>query len=88
MMGNKDGASRSISISRSGGSDAWTCPTRARTSWSAYAMSVRGAKVMAISLAPRMECDWTRVTPGTTLTASSSGRVILNTTCRAPRAEP
>ena len=51
-------------------------------------MSVRGANVMAISLAPRMECDCTRVTPGTTLTASSRGRVTLNTTCRAPSVEP
>ena len=51
-------------------------------------MSVRGPKVMATSLAPRIECDCTRVTPGTTLTASSSGRVRLKTTCRAPRVEP
>ncbi len=51
-------------------------------------MSVPGAKLMATSLAPRIECDRTRVTPGTTLTASSSGRVMLNTTCRAPSVEP
>ena len=51
-------------------------------------MSVRGAKVTATSLAPRIECDCTRVTPGTMLTASSSGRVTLKTTCRAPRVEP
>ncbi len=51
-------------------------------------MSVRGAKVMATSLAPRIEWDCTRVTPGTTLTASSRGRVMLNTTCRAPSVEP
>ncbi len=51
-------------------------------------MSVPGVKLIAISLAPRIECDRTRVTPGTTLTASSSGRVMLNTTCRAPRVDP
>ena len=51
-------------------------------------MSVLGANVIAISLAPRIECDRTRVTPGTMLTASSSGRVTLKTTCRAPRVEP
>ena len=51
-------------------------------------MSVRGANVIEISLAPRIECDRTRVTPGTTLTASSSERVMLKTTWRAPRVEP
>ena len=51
-------------------------------------MSVVGEKVIDSSLAPLMECDWTRVTPGTTLTASSRGRVTLNTTCRAPRLDP
>ena len=49
---------------------------------------MRGVKVIATSLAPRIDCDWTRVTPGTTLTASSSGRVTLKTTWRAPRVEP
>jgi hypothetical protein len=51
-------------------------------------MSVRGANVIWISAAPRIEWDRTRVTPGTTLTASSSGRVTLNTIWRAPRLEP
>ena len=51
-------------------------------------MSVPGANVIAISLAPRIECDRTRVTPGTMLTASSRGRVMLKTTCRAPSVEP
>ena len=47
-----------------------------------------GANVMAISVAPRMVCERTRVTPGTTLTASSIGRVMLKTTWRAPSVEP
>src|SRR3989440_209906 len=84
-MGKSEGVRRSISMSRSGGSAPCTWLTRARTSWSAYAMSVAGEKLIDNSLAPRIECDCTRVTPGTTLTASSSGRVTLNTTWRAPR---
>jgi len=51
-------------------------------------MSVRGTNVIWISAAPRIVCERTRVTPGTTLIASSSGRVTLKTTCRAPRVEP
>src|SRR5256885_517234 len=51
-------------------------------------MSVLGANVIAISLAPRIECDRTRVTPGTMLTASSKGPVTLKTTCPAPGVEP
>src|SRR5439155_17793525 len=47
----------------SGGSAPLTWFTRARTSCRAYVMSVPGAKVIAISLAPRIECDRTRVTP-------------------------
>ena len=47
-------------------------------------MSVVGANVMFVSLPPRIERDCTRVTPGTMLTASSIGRVMLNSTCRAP----
>ena len=34
-------------------------------------MSVLGANVMFVSLAPRIERDCTRITPGTMLTASS-----------------
>ena len=49
---------------------------------------VIGASVIEISVAPRIEREVTRVTPGTTPTASSIGRVIANTTCRAPSAEP
>ena len=75
-------------MSSPGGNAPPTWPTRARTSCKAYAMSVPGAKVIEISVAPRMVCDRTRVTPGTTLTASSSGRVTLKTTCRAPSVEP
>ncbi len=51
-------------------------------------MSVPEAKVIEISVAPRIVCDRTRVTPGTMLTVSSRGRVTLKTTCRAPRVEP
>ena len=51
-------------------------------------MSVFGANVTLISAAPRIDRDCTRVTPGTMLTASSIGRVTLNSTCRAPSDEP
>ncbi len=51
-------------------------------------MSVLGANHTEISLAPRMDLERTRRTPGTTLTASSIGRVTLNTTWRAPSDEP
>ncbi len=51
-------------------------------------MSVLGANVTSISLDPRMLFESTRLTPGTTLTASSSGLVMPNTICCAPNAEP
>ena len=51
-------------------------------------MSVVGANVMFVSLPPRIDRDCTRVTPGTMLTASSIGRVMLNSTCRAPSDVP
>lgn len=51
-------------------------------------MSVLGVNVIEISLDPRIDREWTRITPGTTLTASSIGRVTLNTTCRAPSVDP
>jgi len=51
-------------------------------------MSVPGAKVTEISVAPRMVCERTRMTPGTMLTASSNGRVTLKTICRAPSVDP
>ena len=51
-------------------------------------MSVRGANVIFVSLPPRIERDCTRVTPGTMLTASSIGRVMLNSTWRAPSEVP
>ena len=43
---------------------------------------------MFTSLAPRMDRLFTRTTPGTMLTASSIGRVIANTACRAERLDP
>ena len=51
-------------------------------------MSVDSVNVMFTSLAPRIERDFTRSTPGTMLTASSIGRVTAKTTCRAPSDEP
>ncbi len=51
-------------------------------------MSVLGENHIEISLAPRMDFERTRSTPGTTLTASSMGRVMLKTTWRAPSEEP
>src|SRR5205809_1110422 len=51
-------------------------------------MSVPDANVIETSVAPRIVCERTRVTPDTMLTASSSGRVMLNTICRAPSVEP
>ena len=51
-------------------------------------MSVLGANVTFVSLPPRIDRDCTRVTPGTMLTASSIGRVMLNSTCRAPSDVP
>ena len=62
--------------------------TRACTCCSAKVMSVFGANVMFVSLPPRIERDCTRVTPGTMLIASSIGRVMLNTTWRAPSELP
>ena len=51
-------------------------------------MSVRGAESTEISTLPRMLRERTRCTPGTLLTASSSGRVMANTTCCAFSADP
>ena len=51
-------------------------------------MSVCSLKVIDTSLDPRIERDFTRSTPGTMLTASSIGRVIAKTTCRAPSDDP
>ena len=51
-------------------------------------MSVPSANVMFVSLPPRIDRDCTRVTPGTMLTTSSIGRVMPNSTCRAPNADP
>ena len=87
-IGNSAGDSRSISMSSPAGRSPRSSFTRAWTCCSAYAMSVRSANVTEISLAPRMDRDCTRVTPGTTLTASSMGCVTANTTWRAPSAEP
>jgi hypothetical protein len=88
MMGNSDGERRSTWTSSPGGSVEVTWFTRACACWSANAMSVFGANVAEISLAPRMDLDCTRVTPGITLIASSIGCVIANTTWRAPSADP
>ncbi len=87
-MGNIDGVSRSAWMSSPAGRSPRASLIRACTSCSAYSMSVRGANVTVISLAPRIERECTRDTPGTTLIASSIGRVTLNTTCRAPSEEP
>ena len=62
--------------------------TRARVCSSADCMSVCSENVMLVSLPPRMARDCTRVTPGTTFTVSSMGRVMLNSTWRAPSADP
>ena len=51
-------------------------------------MSMFGANVTLTSVPPRIDRDWTRITPGTTLTASSSGRVMPNNTWRAPSELP
>ena len=51
-------------------------------------MSVCSLKVIEISLPPRIERDFTRSTPGTMLTASSIGRVMANTSCRAESVDP
>ena len=87
-MGNTDGVSRSTSNSTSLGSCALAWFTRACTRCRASCMSLLGAKYTWISLAPRMEREVTRCTPGTMLTASSMGRVTLKTTWRAPSEVP
>ena len=51
-------------------------------------MSVVGENLMFVSLPPRIDRDCTRVTPGMMLIASSIGRVMLNSTWRAPSALP
>jgi hypothetical protein len=87
-MGKSDGVMRSISMSRPCGRSLATWFTRACTCCSATTISVRGASVTVVSLPPRIDRDCTRVTPGTMLTASSIGRVMLNSTGRAPSAVP
>ncbi len=87
-IGKSDGVMRSTSISSPAGSSPMTRFTRACVCSSADCMSVSSANVMFTSVPPRMARDCTRVTPATTLTASSMGRVMLNSTCRAPSAEP
>ena len=63
--------------------------TRACTCCSATTMSVRRRERDVRSRSPpRIDRDCTRVTPGTMLTASSIGRVTLNSTCRAPSDVP
>ena len=87
-MGKSDGESRSTCNSSPAGRSTRAWLTRCCVCCSAYAMSVLGANVIEISLAPRIDRECTRVTPGTTLTASSSGCVMEKTTWRAPSADP
>ena len=58
---------------------------RARTSLSAWIMSVPGAKSIDSSAAPRTDLERTRMTPSTMLTASSIGRVTATSTSLTAR---
>ena len=87
-IGKTDGVSRSISMSRFAGRSLRAWLTRACTCCSATIMSVDGENVTFVSLPPRIDRDCTRVTPGMMLIASSIGRVMLNSTWRAPSELP
>ena len=62
-----------------------TSAMRARTSLSAWIMSVPGAKSIDSSAAPRTDFERTRITPRTMLTASSIGRVTAISTSLTAR---
>ena len=52
------------------------------------AVSMRRAEVQCAGQAAGIDFDFTRVTPGTVLIASSIGRVTENSTCLAPSDDP
>ena len=80
MIGKTEGVCRSVIVVVPTGSCAPTSAIRARTSFSAWIMSVPGAKSIDSSEAPRTDFDRTRITPRTMLTASSIGRVTATST--------
>ena len=67
MIGKTEGVCRSVIVVVPGGSWAPTSAIRARTSFSAWIMSVPGAKSIDSSAAPRTDFDRTRTTPSTML---------------------
>ncbi len=85
MIGKTEGVCRSVIVLVPGGSCAPTSAMRARTSLSAWIMSVPGAKSMDSSAAPRTDLERTRTTPSTMLTASSIGRVTATSTSLTAR---
>ena len=80
-----DGVCRSVIEVVPGGSCAPTSAIRARMSFNAWIMSVLGSKSMSSCAAPRTDLERTRLTPRTTLTASSMGRVTATSTSLTAR---
>ncbi len=85
MIGNTEGVCRSVIVVVPGGSCAPTSAMRARTSLSAWIMSVPGAKSISSCAAPRTDLDRTRSTPSTMPTTSSIGRVTATSTSLTAR---
>ena len=85
MIGKTDGVCRSMIELVPGGNCEPTSAIRARTSLSAWIMSVPGAKSTESCAAPRTDLERTRITPNTMLTASSIGRVTATSTSLTAR---
>jgi hypothetical protein len=77
-MGKVSGSSRSTSTWVSAGSSPSTSATRFCTCCSACTMSVPGANCAEISAEPRRVRERTRRMPGTSIAASSRGRVTVS----------
>ena len=63
------------------GSDCWTRATAALTSWRVWNMSTFQLKKRLTSAEPRLVMERTVARPGTLLTASSMGRVMVTSIC-------
>src|SRR6266481_4517861 len=77
MIGNTAKVNRCVSNLAVGGSDDCVRATTASTRCSVKIMSEPQSKNKSTSAEPRLVIDRTLVNPGTLLTASSSGRVIV-----------
>ncbi len=77
MIGNTAKVKRCVSNLAVGGSEDCTRATTASTRCSVKIMSEPQARNRSTSAEPRLVIDRTLVNPGTLLTASSNGRVIV-----------